>query len=279
MFLGSKIAQQRKAKNITQTDLASDICTQNTISKIEKHNVPPTTKILIKLCQRIDLTLNDVFSDFSRPDGDLNSKLQTIEQSLYNYKPENESKLEKAVSKLNPEKLELNDQIQAQFIVAFLKFRQGKFEDAIFECDKVLASTHSDDENVYTTLAYTIKGDSYKKVDKINKAEYYFNIADNFINNLKLDQENDNNSIQIIFVCNQLANYYVLTKQFKKTMKVARKGISLNDRLHTTYFMDSLFKIAYEAGKELNLTTELLEKYQKFANLFSEYNEFESVND
>ncbi|MBW1604979.1 helix-turn-helix domain-containing protein [Lactobacillus sp. Sy-1] len=278
MFLGSKIAQQRKEKNITQTDLANDICTQNTISKIEKHNVPPTTKILIKLCQRIDLTLNDVFSDFSQPDSDLNEQLKSIERSLYSYNDNEAKQIEASIKKLSKSQIEDEDLVQYQFIVAFFKFRQGQFEDAIFECDKVLASTHSAKDNVYTTLAYTVKGDSYKKIDKISKAEYYFDIADGFINNYKLTSKIDYNSIQVIFICNQLAKYYVLTKDFKKTMKIAKIGIQLNDQLHTTYFMNSLFNIAFEAGTELKLDPRLIKKYQQFASLFNEYNGFESIN-
>ncbi|MEJ6399996.1 helix-turn-helix domain-containing protein [Nicoliella lavandulae] len=279
MFLGSKIAQQRKAKNITQTDLAKDICTQNTISKIEKHNVPPTTKILIKLCKRIDLTLNDVFSDFSRPDSDLDNKLMQIEDDLYNYAPEDQPSIEKRIKSLSNVKMDADQLVQYHFVIAFSKFRQDHYEDAIFECDKVLASTHSDDLNVYTTLAYTIKGDSYKKLDKLNKADYFFNLVDDFMAKQQKDgDEFSYRQIQIIFVCNQLAHYYVLTKNYKRTMDIVKVGIKLNNQINTTHFMHSLFSIAYEAGNGLDLKPDVLQRYQNFANLFEEYNSFSKEN-
>ncbi|MHA8110477.1 helix-turn-helix domain-containing protein [Lactobacillaceae bacterium Melli_B4] len=275
MFLGSKIAQQRKEKNITQTDLASDICTQNTISKIEKHNVPPTTKILIKLCQRIDLTLNDVFSDFSQQNSTLDNQLRDIELALYNYSDDKSMHLEGQIALLADAQMTDAQGIQFHFVNAFLKFRQGKFEDAIFECDKVIASTHSDDQNVYTTLAYTIKGDSYKQLDKLSNADYYFNIVSEFIVKHQANHEEINcEPIQTIFVCNQLAHYYVLTNDFKKTMDIAQLGIRLNDRMHTTYFMHSLFEIASEAGQGLGLPDASLNQYRHFAKLFKEYNSF-----
>ncbi|WP_054643912.1 helix-turn-helix domain-containing protein [Companilactobacillus kimchii] len=65
MFLGSVIYDKRRSLNLTQSDLASGLCNQNTISKMEKHNMTPQMDVLIKICQRLDLSLNDVFSEFS----------------------------------------------------------------------------------------------------------------------------------------------------------------------------------------------------------------------
>ncbi|WP_253732882.1 helix-turn-helix domain-containing protein [Latilactobacillus curvatus] len=44
MFLGQLIHQQRLNKQLTQSELAAGICTQNTISKIEKKNLPPQSQ-------------------------------------------------------------------------------------------------------------------------------------------------------------------------------------------------------------------------------------------
>ncbi|QFR70031.1 helix-turn-helix domain-containing protein [Companilactobacillus paralimentarius] len=65
MFLGSVIYDKRRSLNLTQSDLANGLCNQNTISKMEKHNMTPQMDVLIKICQRLDLSLNDVFSEFS----------------------------------------------------------------------------------------------------------------------------------------------------------------------------------------------------------------------
>lgn len=41
--------------------LCTDICTQATFSKFEKHQQVPAFDIMIALCERLGLTLNDVF--------------------------------------------------------------------------------------------------------------------------------------------------------------------------------------------------------------------------
>ena len=82
MFLGKIVLDERKKSGMTQTELASGICNQNVISKLEKHNVMPTLSVLIRLCRKLDLTLNDLFSDFaSYTDSECHELLIMVEKS------------------------------------------------------------------------------------------------------------------------------------------------------------------------------------------------------
>lgn len=66
MFQGKLVYNTRQKLNLTQAQLADGTCTQNTISKLENHNIAPTAAILVRICERLGLTLNDLFTEFSQ---------------------------------------------------------------------------------------------------------------------------------------------------------------------------------------------------------------------
>ncbi|MFD1126319.1 helix-turn-helix domain-containing protein [Lentilactobacillus raoultii] len=57
---GSAIRRIRKKKKMSQKQLAEGICTQATISMIERKNVCPKVDILNQLCQRLAINLTDI---------------------------------------------------------------------------------------------------------------------------------------------------------------------------------------------------------------------------
>lgn len=59
-ILGDKLKQIRKARGMSQAELAKEICTQATISLIEKKEQVPSTKILLEICKRLEITLDSV---------------------------------------------------------------------------------------------------------------------------------------------------------------------------------------------------------------------------
>lgn len=51
----------RKEKGYSQKELAQGICTQATLSRLENNGQIPTLKILIQLCNRLELPLGELF--------------------------------------------------------------------------------------------------------------------------------------------------------------------------------------------------------------------------
>ncbi|MFD1393879.1 helix-turn-helix domain-containing protein [Lacticaseibacillus jixianensis] len=57
---GENVRHFRKLRGLSQAELAEGICTQATISLIEKHNKVPSMNILIRIVNRLGVTLDDV---------------------------------------------------------------------------------------------------------------------------------------------------------------------------------------------------------------------------
>ncbi|MCD2256465.1 helix-turn-helix domain-containing protein [Agrilactobacillus fermenti] len=59
-ILGSKIKHYRRDLGLSQKELAEGVCTQATISLIEKQNKVPSIRILLSICERLNIELDDI---------------------------------------------------------------------------------------------------------------------------------------------------------------------------------------------------------------------------
>ncbi|ALB29365.1 helix-turn-helix domain-containing protein [Companilactobacillus heilongjiangensis] len=260
MFLGSVIYDKRRSLNLTQGELANDICNQNTISKIEKHDMTPHIDVLIKICNRLDLSLNDIFSDFS---GDTKKEkafvLDAIEEEvLLNNISETAEKLSLVEANLNSK-----DMAQFYFIEGLLNFWQGNLERSSFNLDKVLQKTKLDNYNIYTLLSYLVKAMIYLEQKHGDMAAYYAKtISDELSENLNVE---NSRGIEILFLCKTLGAIYINLNENDLAIETSKRGVEYANSKHLSYFIDDLnYNIAL-AIKESNGTDKEFEKYKNIA--------------
>lgn len=123
MFLGEVILKRRLDMNMTQKKLADGICNQNVISKIERQNTPPAIIKLIEICSRLDLSLNDVYSEFSDKDRTEHIELfKSISDNIF--RGELQTAKEK-LSILQQSKMSSNEEVQSLFYEAFIMSEAG----------------------------------------------------------------------------------------------------------------------------------------------------------
>lgn len=235
LFLGSIIYNKRREMNLTQIELANDICTQNTISKIEKHNTAPTVNILIKICLKLDLTLNDVFSDFSdKSSVKEESILDAIEREVLLKDIDN---AEDKLSSLNG-KLTNNDMKQYELINGVIDYWKENYDASLFTLDKVLQLTKSAKDDIYTLLAYLFKGLNYLGQGHTDRAQYYFQMIDDSVDPDSIIS--NASDLEVLFICKTLANAFNDMKLYKRSYDFSQCGLGFAQREHVSYFLDEL---------------------------------------
>ena len=235
MFLGSIIHDKRRSLNLTQSDLSNGICTQNTISKMEKHNLTPQIEVLIKICQRLGLTLNEVFSDFSS-----DSKLEQsyllvgIERDvLLGDFTEIEERLNLIQNDVPKSALK-----QVDLIHSAVFYKDKKFEKAAFELDKILQETKSDNDDIYTLLAYLYKALIYAHQQHLDMSAYYVKmIQDSLKESFNIANASH---LQILFICKALVELLLQFKQPKSALEMAQRALNYANDNHVSYFIDEL---------------------------------------
>ncbi len=272
LFLGSIIYNKRREMNFTQIELANDICTQNTISKIEKHNIAPTVNILIKICLKLGLTLNDVFSDFSNDSSAKEeSILDEIERDVL---LDRITDIDERMSKLEG-KLSNNDMKQYELIKGVVDFWNDNLDVSLFDLDKVLQFTKSSMDDIYTLLAYLFKGLNYLKEKHNDRAQYYFQMIDDAAE--KGPKVSNASDLEIIFICKTLAEAYNEMKLFEEALNFSRSGLKYAQKKHVSYFLDELNYQAAMAIKNGNGKEASYDDYYKLAFYLAKVNNNDSL--
>ena len=272
LFLGSIIYNKRREMNLTQIELANDICTQNTISKIEKHNVAPTVNILIKICLKLNLTLNDVFSDFSdKSSAKEESLLDTIEREVLLRDVDD---IKERLSLLKG-KLSTNDMKQYELVNGVMDYWKKSFDASLFTLDKVLQYTKSAKDDIYTLLAYLFKGLNYLGQGHNDRAQYYFQMIDDSVDDdSKVSNASD---LEVLFICKTLANAYNDMKLYKRSYDFSHCGLNFAQTRHVSYFLDELNYAAAVSLKDDAAKKQERDDHQNLAFYLAKVNKNEDL--
>ncbi|QBO35454.1 XRE family transcriptional regulator [Periweissella cryptocerci] len=270
MFLGSVIKQRREELHLTQTQLSSGITTQATISELENKNSAPTIKILVAICKRLNLTLNDVVSDFNvhRAD-DVIQKLNLAEKYSRSLKPD---KVKEVIDSIDTKDLSTDE------ATAFYYFLKGNialiidqdFDDAQFYYNLVLNAQDKNNPSIYVILAETSIGISYFRKDDSQKAKYYLDKA--FHDIMTGDLNLQNNLSRVQFALTNIGNYYSKIKEFELSKTVLEYGIQLNREFGSINSLDYFYHLlAYDLIQEDPNNLEQAIYYAKIAVSMAEH--------
>lgn len=166
--------QARKDHNLSQGELAEGICTQATLSKFENSGQIPKMKILLELCQRINLSLGDLFPKQSIQ---VSKEVERMDEAEFLLITSEYKTSKKILDEVNYDELEDLDMIaRYHYLKAYLKiFHQAPISDILFEFDQILLGPIDDISVLYQLLTTTGVGMVYAQTRDFNKAEFYFN--------------------------------------------------------------------------------------------------------
>lgn len=158
---GAQLKIFRRAKGLSQKQLAQGICTQATISLIEKNNKIPGMTILAQLCARLNISLNEILIDDNQV---LTDVFTQIDQLML------QKKYEQATDQLNNVGIkQLQDQYDKERYYYFLGMLQlvknQDYDEALFNFELVLKQFGGPNNDIYQALTTIAAGSVwfYKK--------------------------------------------------------------------------------------------------------------------
>ncbi len=278
MLLGEKIAKQRKELKLSQAELAKGICTQATISKIEKRNIAPLTETLSAICVRLGLTLNDVMTEFTNNQAARTKEsMNAVKQLLAHYQ------FEDAKTKFS--------QIEPDTVPATLKSQYHSLQANIFlVCDDdfdnaifiygvaVQEAAKGIDELIVDSgigTAYAAHGDN-------EKAEYYFSKINYLATEFTVTTEN---AFDFIKALNNTGTFYSKTGDYAKSNQITKKLIDAFQLLNPAPYLDQAFyRLAYnhyqmDSKGNQSLVEQELSTSKTVAQLFGNQELLKYIND
>lgn len=244
----------RKAKGLSQSDLAEDICTQATLSRFENNGQVPNLKILNKLCNRIDFPLSDLFPKVGVRYSEIVEKMNQAEFFLITSKYE---KAHQLISSIAVDTIE-DPQIMLRYhyLNGFIMiFQQKPIMDILFTFDQVLLEEETSESTIFRLLAHTGIGMVYSREGDLDKAEFYFNkVLEKIYNYPAKNMEDTWRVLNIVY---NSGVFYSMIEELEISDALLLHAVAICSDNHVTYY---LAKAAIQLAKNAIIKKESTDK-------------------
>ncbi|WP_125588053.1 helix-turn-helix domain-containing protein [Companilactobacillus jidongensis] len=261
---------KRKELSLSQKELSNGICTQATLSKFENNGKIPSLKILIQLCNRLDLSLDDVMGV---NDSTAKKIVKSMNKAEFNLITSEYKESWNIINKIDQDLLkDDNDALmQYYYLKGYLNvLDDGDLFDAVFDFNQILTNLDSEGKTIFTFLAYTGMGMVYAKQKDAAKSEYYFSKVFNDIYGMSIENIDEIwRYINIIFYC---ALYYSDQHDYETANTLLNYGVKICADNHVTYYIARLYAQLAINDCAVNGPSDEITEYFTKARVFSEFN-------
>ncbi|MFS7403633.1 helix-turn-helix domain-containing protein [Carnobacterium maltaromaticum] len=267
MLLGDLIKAKRLENGLTQAELAARICTQASISNLEKNQRIPPLMTLLAIGNRLNLNFDEL-SDYAieqeNPTSDVFNRVRTLRKQF---------KLKEAydliIEELPLDKLKTYHKKKQYYYYLGITGLLGynKISEAHYNFNLALSSESEPNLDFYDILTINGIGLAYYFESEEEKARTYFEKSlvqlDQFMSQMvSLDE-----SIEITKLYYATAKFYSEIKEYSKAVDLCSLGIQVQLDQHVNYELEMLYyEKAFNLAK-LNKKSEAEEYYYYAAAL------------
>lgn len=261
MLLGDLIKAKRLENGLTQAELAAGICTQASISNLEKNQRIPPLMTLLAIGNRLNLNFDEL-SDYAieqeNPTSDVFNRVRTLRKQF---------KIKEAydliIEELPLDKLKSYHKKKQYYYYLGITGLLGynKISEAHYNFNLALSSESEPNLDFYDILTINGIGLAYYFESEEEKARTYFEKSlvqlDQFMSQMvSLDE-----SIEITKLYYATAKFYSEIKEYSKAVDLCSLGIQVQLDQHVNYELEMLYyEKAFNLAK-LNKKSEAEECY------------------
>lgn len=230
---GDQLKTFRKNKGLSQKQLAQGICTQATISLIEKNNKVPGMTILAQLCARLGISLAQILVDENQV---LTDVFTTIDRLIL------QKHYDAATDQLNNigiKQLQSRyDKQRYYYFLGMLQLEQNKdYDEALFNFELVLQQFSVADDDIYQIMTTIAVGTAWFYKDDGNQAKKFANQASELLQvNVSI-----NDARQLIASYVSLAQLYQLLDDTGTTLELVNHALELCRHNETLFLLDEVY--------------------------------------
>ncbi len=244
-ILGDKVRYYRKLKGLSQAELAANICTQATISLIEKRNKVPSMNILMRLISRLGIQLDDIVVEHhDRIQQLLNAIDYQIQHHQYAVAADNLSKIR--LDKIKSE----DDQKRYYYYQGIIElFKNNAPDEAIYFFGRVLSPLVNSERDLFGILATLGLGLAYAAKHTFDRSRVYIDQALRMLKHVPLS---DSKYLDVeLTIYWHIARIYYELSDFKAVLKYTDLGVREAVKHDKLFLLDELFALQARALKLL----------------------------
>lgn len=252
-----RFIEARRQKGLSQSDLAEDICTQATLSRFENNSQIPNLKILIKLCERLDLPLSELFPKVGIRYTDV---IDTLNQAEFLLITSEYEKAKQLIQTIDIGMIEDNEIVlRYRYLIGFLMvFQHEEITEILFNFDQILLDNTNEVEVIYHLLAYTGIGMVFARERDEEKAEFYFNKVLEKIYYYPIKKVED--TWRVLNILYQCGEFYASIHELEASNVLLKYAIEICSDNHVTYYLArAAAQLAQNAVEEKREKQDILE--------------------
>ena len=239
---GDVLKQIRRKRGLSQTALSEGICTQATISLMEKQNRIPKMNILTAICARLDIPVDKIIEN-----DDVSMTSQFDEISLLIVQEDYEE-AEARLKKIKVKKLQNDfDKQRYYYLLGVLQVATGQVDEAIFNFELILTQFSTMSANIYWALTTVGMAMAYEKRGNEERALKFLQRAVTLIDEKQLT----GGKRQWIIIYRNIADLYLKLKQPNYAMAIAGRGIDICREDLTMFLLSDYYQITAKAAELL----------------------------
>ena len=239
---GDVLKQIRRKRGLSQTALSEGICTQATISLMEKQNRIPKMNILTAICARLDIPVDKIIEN---DDVSMTSHFDEISLLIVQ---EDYEEAEARLKKIKVKKLQNDfDKQRYYYLLGVLQVATGQVDEAIFNFELILTQFSTMSANIYWALTTVGMAMAYEKRDNEERALKFLQRAVTLIDEKQLT----GGKRQWIIIYRNIADLYLKLKQPNDAMAIAGRGIDICREDLTMFLLSDYYQITAKAAELL----------------------------
>ncbi len=229
---GDVLKQIRRKRGLSQTALAEGICTQATISLMEKQNRLPKMDILTAICERLNIQPDRIVeNEVSGVNDTFNQIIDALTDQEYDLAKQLISKI--SIKSLNSD----FDKQRYYYLLGMVQISQDQIDDAIFNFELVLTQFATTSANIYLAMTTAGMALAYLKRDDHERAVRLTDRAVKLIDNKKLI----GSLHQWASINCKIAELYWRLGEPEKALASAQRGIQLCRDRDSLFILDRLY--------------------------------------
>lgn len=239
---GDVLKQIRRKRGLSQTALAEGICTQATISLMEKQDRLPKMDILTAICERLNIQPDRIIEK------EVSGINDTFNQIIDALTDQEFDKAKKLVDKIRVKDLNSDfDKQRYYYLLGMVQIKDGNIDDAIFNFELVLTQFATTSANIYLAMTTAGMALAYLQRNDRERAVRLTNRSVKLIDNKKLI----GSLHQWASINCQIAELYWRLGEPEKAIECAERGIELCRERESLFLLDQLYMYVGRAYIEL----------------------------
>lgn len=229
---GDVLKQIRRKRGLSQTALAEGICTQATISLMEKQNRLPKMDILTAICERLNIPSDRIVENEV---SGINEAFNQVDDLLTDHEYK---QAEEVLKQVHVKDLDSDfDKQRYYYLLGMVQVENGQIDDAIFNFELVLTQFATTSANIYLAMTTAGMALAYLKRDDHERAIRLTNRSVKLIDNKKLI----GSLHQWASINDQIANLYLELGELDKSIEMSKRGIELCRKHDSLFLLDELY--------------------------------------